>query len=178
MPDGPDASVVLDPSFLAGMGEHGTDELRRLRAVCEQLEATLSYRRRILQGHLDLLAGELARREVSPGGVAQAPTSEDIGRLLGQLGDRGRASDRSPSHQRLGAFEVEAADLDVVSVDLPDRTDQELRDRFRALVAKELEISAVRRVVLDRLDAIQAEVVSRYRDGRTSIDEVLPPSAQ
>lgn len=44
---------------------------------------------------------------------------------------------------------------------------------FRRLEAAEREISGQRRVLHQRLDAIQAEMARRYRDGEADVDALL-----
>ncbi len=39
----------------------------------------------------------------------------------------------------------------------------------------ELEISSLRRSLFDRIDTIQAELTRRYRDGETTVDDLLRP---
>src|SRR5438270_12423751 len=53
---------VLDPEFVAGLGQISLDDLRERRKEAEQEETDLSYMRRLLQGRLDILRAELARR--------------------------------------------------------------------------------------------------------------------
>ena len=54
---------VLDPEFVEGLRQISLDELRGRRKEAEQEETDLSYMRRLLQGRLDILRAELARRE-------------------------------------------------------------------------------------------------------------------
>jgi hypothetical protein len=53
---------VLAEDYLAGVSSIDMDELRSLRKEAEQEETDLSYLRRLLQGRLDILRAELARR--------------------------------------------------------------------------------------------------------------------
>lgn len=168
MVDEREVAEVLEPGFAADLADHPTDELRRRRRACEAVEADLSFRRRVLHGHMDLLRAELARRSA---GVA---AGVDVADLVERLADGPTPSHRSPSHQRL-AVDV-GGEVEAFSADLLDASDDELRGRGEDLVEREHELSRMRRVVLDRLDAIQAEVLRRYRDGSASIDEILPPA--
>ena len=69
------------------------EELRaRLKELSEE-ERAISYRRRVIQGRIDLIRAELVRRE----GVALSP--EKLARIL--LGDRG-SEGRGPSPGRGG----------------------------------------------------------------------------
>lgn len=156
-------ALVLSPEFPGPVGDLPMDQLRSRRQQCEIVESELSYRRRVLHGHLDLLRAELARRDGDGSQVAIAQS----------LLDRESATARSPSHQRL-ALDVEDDELGPVSADLPDCDDAELRSRGEAWVTRERELSDHRRTVLERLDLIQDEIVRRYRDGSATIDDILP----
>lgn len=163
-------AAVLDASFLGDFGELSTAELRDRRQQCEAVESELSYRRRVLHGHLDLLRAELSRRDVD---AVAGPVTD----LLDSLGEAmATASGRSPSHQRLDPAVTLGwhDEPDPVSADLPECSDDELRARGEALVARERLVSEQRRAVHGRLDQIQDEIVRRYREGTASIDEILP----
>ncbi len=168
MAEASDVAAVLDQGFLDGIDERPTTELRELRRTCEEVESHLSYRRRILHGHMDLLRAELERRGLKT-------TTGAVTELLGHLSDGPGQGARSPSHQRFSADVTESSGGGL-SADLPDRSDDELRIRGEELVVEEHTVSDMRRTVLDRLDAVQGEVLRRYRDGSASIDEILPPA--
>jgi hypothetical protein len=68
---------VLDPRFVAGVGQLDLAELRSRREEAEAEEADISYLRRLLQGRLDILRAELVRR--SSGG------EQDVAGLLAGL---------------------------------------------------------------------------------------------
>jgi hypothetical protein len=69
---------------LTGISE---DELRRWLELLSEEEWEISYRRRVLQGRIDLIRAEIVRR----GGVAFSP--EELARvLLGNQGSEGRGS--------------------------------------------------------------------------------------
>jgi hypothetical protein len=69
---------------LTGISE---DELRRWLELLSEEEWEISYRRRVLQGRIDLIRAEIVRR----GGVALSP--EELARvLLGNQGSEGRGS--------------------------------------------------------------------------------------
>lgn len=159
--------AVLDEAWLADLEARPMGDLRELRRQCEVVEERLSYLRRVLHGHLDLLRAEVARRDLG----AQGPVTE----LLASLGEPSASTPRSPSHQRLPtSLDGIEGDDTPVSADLPDCSDDELRVRAEELVAREQHLSATRRAVLERLDRIQAEVVRRYRSGSATVDELLP----
>ncbi|HVV90822.1 MAG TPA: hypothetical protein VHB53_10035, partial [Solirubrobacterales bacterium] len=53
---------VLSDGYLDGLTELPLAEVRELRNEAEQEEADLSYVRRLLQGRVDIIRAELARR--------------------------------------------------------------------------------------------------------------------
>src|SRR5919198_473676 len=53
---------VLDPRFVADVEGLALDELRSRRSEAEEEERSISYLRRLLQGRIDILRAELARR--------------------------------------------------------------------------------------------------------------------
>ena len=61
---------------------------------------------------------------------------------------------------------------------LPDLSDDELVTAVERLREEERNISTLRRTVMDHLDRLQQELIARYRDGATSIDEVVTPAPE
>ena len=51
--------------------------------------------------------------------------------------------------------------------------DAELEQAAAELAALEIEVSATRRAMFDRIDTIEAELTRRYRDGEASVDDLL-----
>jgi hypothetical protein len=80
--------------------------------------------------------------------------------------------------------DMETVDLtreidDVLDADgigkLPTMTDVELRTLADRLTAIEERISDQRRVLHLRIDALQAQIVSRYKTGEATVDGLLVP---
>ena len=164
---------TLDPTALSALS---MEEVRAHRARANEAETNLSYLRRLVQGRLDIVHAELARR--AEGGAADVSTLVD--RLPEILGDRvhapgnGRLSDVAPP--TLDA--ASQAELDAV-VDanrlalLPELTDDEVRDLAERLSALERRVSARRHELHERIDAYQAEIVRRYKTGEAGVDSLL-----
>ena len=168
--------IVSDPSFVADIEQVPLAELRNRRKMCDDLDAELSYYRRVLHGRLDLLAFELRRRsgeesrtlmealpEILSDTDEPAPSDPSLRSMpieLPYMGSRQRAIDR-------------ALDDDFLT-HLPTVEDDELRAIESDLASIEAEISAQRRAVYDALEAILEELTRRYRDGLASVDELLP----
>jgi len=149
-------------------------ELRTLRRDAQRDEADLSYVRRMLQGRIDILRAELARR----GGLAApAGVMERLPEILTDAPARHRQSARhvtlgtpyGEEYRRLAADmlgEVELSDLDA-------RTDDELGAGMGRLVRYERQVSRRRQVLQRTADDCSAEIARRYREGEAQVDDLL-----
>jgi hypothetical protein len=167
---------VTDPAYLEGLSEHGLPELRAMRDDCREEEARLSYARRVAQGQADIARAEQRRRQGEGGdddslvaalteilADAPAPGSREARSMSVYSGEDGLYGARA--HDTL----VDDGTLSRV----PELSDDELAELLERLVAKETQISALRRTVLDHLDALSAELVDRYRDGSVDVDAIV-----
>jgi hypothetical protein len=169
---------ILDPAYLADLDTRPIEDIRAMRAECHEVETGLSFLRRVVQGHLDIVAAEVARRR--DGGDPDDVTAL-VDRLPQILADHLRAPGNGRLPTTLG----------------PGRPDSELEDRLTTLVASsgidvletvgddelaqacddlselEQEASARRRALFDRIDALQAELTRRYRTGEASVESLL-----
>ena len=169
-------SDLVTDEELAALSGFETAELRVRRERCERAEEAVSYTRRLLQGRLDLLRAELARRE-----------GDTAGRLLDHLstilaGDE--RHDGSPAHTRSTRVRV-PADADRYAAVLDRIVDEstlfasgelpieELEAAVERVTAAEAELSARRRALFTRIDALRAELAERYKDGRADVGELL-----
>ncbi|QJT02535.1 aerial mycelium formation protein [Streptomyces asoensis] len=148
-------------------------ELRTLRRDAQRDEADLSYVRRLLQGRIDILRAELARR--SPTGAASVV--ERLSEILTDAPARHRSSAR---HVTLGTPHSEeyrrlAADMlaDVELSDLDARTDPELHDAMGCLVRYEQQVSSRRQGLQRTADESGAEITRRYREGEAQVEDLL-----
>lgn len=167
---------VLAEDYLTGLTEAPLSDVRTLRAEAEQEEADLSYVRRLVQGRMDIVRAELARR--SAGGKGSLVDS-----LAHVLADQPRTvtphglgrhvtvePTRVDAHQRY----VEALVADVDLSDTTARTDDELEHALEVLRTEEEVVSGKRHQVQVVMDALSAEVTRRYRDGEADIAALLP----
>ena len=163
---------VLAEDFATDLGGLELDEVRARRREAEQEEADLSYVRRMLQGRMDILRAELARR--SGGGekivehlsavlADSARSDRGLGRFL-----RVEPS-RVDEHRRL----VEQVIADVGVSDVANRSDDDLRESLARLEEFEHGVSEDRRAVQAVMDALTAEVAARYKSGSASVDDLL-----
>ncbi|RSS81976.1 ABC transporter substrate-binding protein [Streptomyces sp. WAC06614] len=156
----------------------GLPELRALRRDAQRDEADLSYVRRLLQGRIDILRAELARRaDPEAPAVYEPPVVDRLSEILADAPSRRSASAR---HVTLGTPQSEefrrlAAEMlaDVELSDLDARTDGELHEGMARLTRYEQQVSR-RRQQLQRLaDDCSREITRRYREGEAQVDDLL-----
>lgn len=167
---------VLATDYLTGLAALPLDEVRTLRDEADQEETDLSYLRRLLQARLDLVAAELTRRA---DGAAE-PT--DMVAYLTQVlseGDRapargsGRHARSEPSRAGESRRYVEQLVSDTLLTDLPGTAEADLQAARDVLTEGEAAVSAQRAGVQVVLDAVNAEIGRRYRDGEASVETLL-----
>ncbi|MFE9626541.1 aerial mycelium formation protein [Streptomyces sp. NPDC006527] len=153
-------------------------ELRTLRRDAQRDEADLSYVRRLLQGRIDILRAELARR----GSAAVPEPAEEsvVARLSEILTDAPARHRSSARHVTLGTPHNEeyrrlAADMlaEVELSDLAARTGPELHEAMARLVGYEQQVSRRRQRLQKTADDCGAEVTRRYREGEAQVDDLL-----
>ena len=167
---------IVEEDYLEGLEDRPTDEIRAMRDECEEEESGVSYARRVLQGRLDILRAEAMRRRDEGSDRA----SSILERLPSILSDE----HHTPVTQaRVTRFLVPPAARyhrrDLERVGDPDVTnvsrlsDDELEDTVAELADQERALSRTRRELLDRIDALQAELARRYKAGAANVSEVL-----
>lgn len=163
---------LLAADYLVGMAERPLEEIRAMRAEAEQEETDLSFLRRLVQGRLDILRAEVARRA----GEGPASLVEALPEILADV--------RVPSHGlgRHVALEPSAvADQEryvdaLVGDDLsdPGRLDGATLERLlEVLDREEAEISRRRRAVQVVMDELTAEIGHRYQNGTADVADLL-----
>lgn len=163
--DAPDLGQLSSSDLLTGVDERSAQEIRVLRDACRDHESGVSYRRRVVQGRLDIAKAERDRRS----GGSQGALVDALPNILAD-----QPTSRPRGDQRAVGIDVPEDDVDVPSItDLPELDDANLERRITELEATERELSATRRGLLDNLDRLQEELVVRYRDGRADISEVV-----
>jgi FtsZ-binding cell division protein ZapB len=168
---------VLDPEFVDGLGQIPLDDLRERRKEAEQEETDLSYMRRLLQGRLDILRAELARRAGTGSDLVDALPQILADEPSGGPHGLGRHVTAEPSRADVHRRYVEAlvADVDLSNPDAHD--DASLRKVLDTLEAEEQKVSESRRAVQKVMDALTGEVTRRYRDGDADPSDLLPTEA-
>jgi len=170
---------VLDPAFIEGIGSLDLDEVRRRRDEAELEEADASYLRRLLQGRLDIVRAELARRAEH----GDTDVSALIDRLPAILADQDPGSfnavprvlvpSRADQHRR----RVERLVSDATLSNLHELDHDGLEQAVDILTTEEAKVSAVRRRVQDVLDLLRTELTRRYRDGAADVSQLLESEA-
>jgi hypothetical protein len=153
-------------------------ELRTLRRDAQRDEADLSYVRRLLQGRIDILRAELARR--GPTSVVAAGEPSVVDRLPEILTDAPARHRSSARHVTLGTphseeYRLLAAEMlaEVELSDLGARTDLELNTAMGRLVRYEQQVSRRRQRLQRTADDCSAEIARRYREGEAQVDDLL-----
>ncbi|MET9436259.1 ABC transporter substrate-binding protein [Streptomyces sp. NPDC006551] len=147
-------------------------ELRALRRDAQGDEADLSYVRRMLQGRIDILRAELARR-TDP----EAPVLDRLSEILADAPSRLRTSarhvtlstPRSEEYRRLATEMLSEVELS----DLSARTDEELHQAMGRLAGYEQQVSRRRQQLQRTADDCSAEIARRYREGEAQVDDLL-----
>ncbi|WMX45870.1 ABC transporter substrate-binding protein [Streptomyces roseicoloratus] len=150
-------------------------ELRALRRDAQGDEADLSYVRRMLQGRIDILRAELARR-TDP----EAPVVDRLSEILADTPSRPGVAVRSARHVTLSTPRGEeyrrlATEMlsEVELSDLTARTDEELHAAMGRLAGYEQQVSRRRQQLQRTADDCSAEIARRYREGEAQVDDLL-----
>lgn len=167
---------ALADDLLTGITELPIEEVRARRSTCQHVETQLSYVRRLAQGRLDIVASEVAARRDGTQGDRTL-----VEQLTEALSDRLTAPGNGHLPMMLAPGEIDPALLAGLDHAAPpaqvsspaSMADDELRAVTDALAEFEREISARRRAMFDRIDALQAEIVRRYRSGEVTVDSLL-----
>jgi hypothetical protein len=169
---------ILGGSYLAGIESAPIESVRAKRAECQGVETGLSYLRRLAQGRLDVMAAELRRR-------GEGAAASDLAQLVSDLPETLSDHTRNPGAGRLSpTLDPGDADPDLTAeldeavsgsdIDsLPTLDDGAIAAALARVEDVEHRISATRRDVLDRVDALQAELTRRYRTGEASVESLL-----
>jgi hypothetical protein len=177
---------VLADDALDGLAARPMDEVRALRTRCTEIESDVSLVRRVAQGRLDIIGHEARSRH-----GALLGGESDAGALPGLLFDLPSLMTDQPrsGSSASGARQVSIAEPGEVAHALVDRldaiasptqlsnvgslSDDALRDLLDRMQAQEVELSVLRRRLHERIDALQAEIGRRYRDGEASVDSLF-----
>lgn len=164
---------IREPEFLHALAKLDDRELRSRRRMCAEVEHELSYQRRLVHARLDLLDMERRRR-------AGEGTRSLVETLAETLGDGSVAAVHVTAATRDDTAPVTAGRRQVDRI-LDDgllgrlgELDGAAIDRLavEASTAEEA-LSRQRRSVHIAIDALDDELSRRYREGRTSVDDLF-----
>lgn len=158
---------ALDPRELS------LDELRSLRSQLQAEDDEVSYVRRVAQARVDLVRAEHHRRD--RGEMPDDLSSELRVVLSSHLTSGGTRPPRPVEHLGESAL---ADELDAVCAThgfsrLEELDLEQLTSLEHELTSFERRVSDDRRGRYDRLDALSAELVRRYREGEATVDGLL-----
>ena len=168
---------LLRTNDLTALADRPFPELRSLRDRLGEVETGLSFGRRLAQGRLDIVMAEASSRA---GGHAES-NHDLVGRLPELLSTNFRSFGTprpvrdteippfvdeiiSGLDQLFGVHEVE--NLEKVPLD-------QLTEITERLAAYERAISLKRSEVHRIIDEVQEEIITRYRSGAASVDDLL-----
>ena len=173
-----DHERLLSDGYLTSLSSRPLDEVRSMRDECAAVETGLSYQRRLVQGPLDVVRHELARRAEDGGRVDLATVLASLPEVLAD-GPRGAGTGRlSADLEPTVVDDGFAAELDGITGDgvigrIGSLGDDELRAVAERLADVERRISDRRRQYHGQIDHLQAEITRRYRDGEATVDALL-----
>jgi hypothetical protein len=170
-----DLDRILTSPYLDGIDTRSLEEIRAMRTECQQAENDLSYLRRLIQGHLDIV-----HTYINHTGSDDPPDLAALVDELPSILSAGPGRPSGPEHLPLLLTpDTEEADLtaELDSVlgteDIATLDPIQLRDLAGRLEVMENRVSIDRRALHIRIDTLQAELVARYKTGRASVDGLL-----
>jgi hypothetical protein len=157
--------TVLEPEYLHDLDSAELEELKVRRDTAEDVEAQISYYRRLLHGRMDLLNFELRRRrgEEERTIIEALPEILASGMILGQEPSPRYIETMPPIPSTTGRRLIDRIMDDGVLTQLPDLTDEEVAEAIERLSEVEAHLSNQRKQLHTVIDAIQHEIVARYR---------------
>lgn len=169
---------LLSSGELGPLSELSMTELRQRRNELQANETALSYIRRLVQGRLDIVLDERHHREMGAATRDVSALVADLPKILSEhVAGGGRGA--------LPEVTIPAGDIDeVVSmVDhiidasrlgrVTELDDDEIGTVSEALSELERRVSQQRRALHASIDALQDEIVRRYKTGEASVDALL-----
>jgi hypothetical protein len=173
---------IFDHAYVSELSDLSIEELRERRLECDIFEAEVSFKRRLLQGRVDILSHELDRR--SKGGEAGIDELRDkLPHILAppQTAVNGRDSCGFGRHNRVvqpPEPEQQRREVDQLAskaslAHLADRSTDEIGAIVERLAEAEAAASDKRKKVQGVLDVLTAELVRRYKAGQEDPIEIL-----
>ena len=157
--------IVLEAEYLEDLDSLPLDELRQRRDTAEDVEAQISYYRRLLHGRMDLLNFEMRRRsgEEERTLLDALPEILATGMVLGSEPSLRHIETMPPIPTTTGRRLIDRIMDDGILADLPDLTDDEIDEALVRLRDVETQMSNQRRQLHGVIDTLQERIVDRYR---------------
>ncbi len=157
--------TVLEPEYLEDLTEIDLDELRQRRETAEDVETQISYYRRLLHGRTDLLNFELRRRSGDEKRTLLEALPEILasGMVLGDEPNLRHIETMPPLPTTTGRRLIDKIMDDGVLTQLPELSNEELSEAIERLEEVETQLSVQRRQLHSVIDALQEEIITRYR---------------
>ncbi|MGR6999697.1 RsiG family protein [Yinghuangia aomiensis] len=150
--------------------------VRTLRREAQLEESDLSYLRRLLQGRIDILRAESARRRDpaagGPGAGDGAVVGNPVRDARAARGGARHVTVHPPGTSRYRQ-RIERVLADVEWSDLPALDDAGLLAALDRLTGYEHEVSSRRQELQRVADQCGAEIARRYREGEARVDDLL-----
>jgi hypothetical protein len=163
----PRTAAVLAPSFIEGLDRLSLEELHRRRDEALAEREFQSFLRRLVQAWQDILTAEAARRM---SGAAAPTLVERLTAVLAEGPARRTSRGEALRLQLPDADVAEAARrtdevLGQVSLSIPETIEgRQLEEALDALVEEERAVSSYRAAVIKVHDALQGELMRRFRE--------------
>lgn len=163
--------AVVDPRFLEGYSSWPMEKLRERRKEAEDLEAAISYARRIVQGRMDVY--ELDNLLVSNG-----PTEDPLQGIKVAISERlGRDDTRiaytDVSNDSLIPSLAEISALVGMDIEVVPNGPDEVAAVLNGLKSAEKYLSDHRHKLHLIIDAMRQQLVVLYQRGDLDVDELL-----
>ena len=159
---------IFDDGFIKDVESMSMDDLRGRKGECAELEAELSYARRLLQGKLDIVRHETERR-VAGGEAGLEALISNLPQILADDVSSSSLKKHNtvlqPQNSENQRRAVEKLASTGTLAHLEDLSAEELRDLADRLGKAEGQTSERRRRVQDVIDGLNAEMVRRYKEG-------------
>jgi hypothetical protein len=159
---------LIDPAFVATLDARTVDELRLMKAECNDAENALSYRRRLAQARIEILEAEHERR--ARGGTVEDMV-KDLPRILSAESGRSSIADTRLAPPDASGLELVWPDgreqliADTTLAHLPLLPDGELDSTIERLRAFERELSDLRTEMHHVIDTVEHEIEARQVAG-------------
>ncbi|HVJ98166.1 MAG TPA: hypothetical protein VNC41_15150 [Acidimicrobiia bacterium] len=153
---------------MSALDTRSLDDLRAMKAECNDIENALSYLRRLAQARIEILKAESERR--ARGGSVE-DLVKDLPRILSEESGRSTFTDTRVPPPDATSIELhwpdgrEALVQDTTLANLPVLPEEELSSTLASLGEFENELSGLRRDMHGVIDALEQEIAARQVAG-------------